>query len=88
MTSPTKALPHLRTNRGLPDLHQASDGRWAVTDVPLAVPDPIFDRKHATSSCVHCPFSLFYNAICITRLRLQFQFIRASKHLGEIPTRT
>src|SRR5437870_2895222 len=41
MTSPTKAPPHLRTSRGLPA---------CTKRVPLAVPDPIFDRKQATSS--------------------------------------
>jgi hypothetical protein len=40
--------------------------------------------KVTRSNLVGCAsFSLFYKAICIPSLRLQFWFIRASKQLGE-----
>jgi hypothetical protein len=40
--------------------------------------------KVTRSNRVGCTsFSLFYNAICIPSLRVQFRFIRASKQLGE-----
>jgi hypothetical protein len=51
MTLPIKAPPHLRTGR-VPRLAPSIRRTVVVTDVPLAVPDPIFNRKHATSSCV------------------------------------
>ena len=38
-----------------PSLHQASQLTVGVADIPLAVPYHIFNRKHATSSCVRHP---------------------------------
>jgi len=51
MTSSTTVRRNLRTGRGsrlAPSIRRTV----AVTDIPVAVPDPVFNRKHATSSRV------------------------------------